>query len=30
MGPASGNSLGADYCIVTAKNHAHARIEVFQ
>lgn len=28
-GPSSGNSLGADYCIVTAMNNAKARIEVF-
>ena len=29
-GPSSGLSLGAEYCIVTAKNHAKAKIEVFE
>ncbi|KAI5959966.1 hypothetical protein CANMA_004066 [Candida margitis] len=29
QGPSSGSSLGAEYCIVTAKNHAKAKIEVF-
>ncbi|KAL6452823.1 hypothetical protein SBY92_000165 [Candida maltosa Xu316] len=29
VGPSSGNSLGADYCIVTARSHAKAKIEIF-
>lgn len=30
QGPSSGVSLGAEYCIVTARNHAKAKIEVFE
>lgn len=29
-GPTSGNSLNADFCIVTARHHAKAKIEVFE